>query len=59
MNKLQQFMAIIERDGDVKAAAPAESDFEALENLRRLALAVKVAAPKQLVLVLAELAVAS
>jgi putative DNA methylase len=40
----------------VKAAAPAASDFEALENLRRLALAEQVAAPKQLELVLAELA---
>ena len=40
----------------VKAAAPAASDFEALENLRRLALAEKVPAPKQLELVLAELA---
>ena len=43
----------------VKAAAPAASDFEALENLRRLALAEQVPAPKQLELVLAELAVAS
>jgi hypothetical protein len=59
MNKLQQFMAITERDGDVKAAAPAASDFEALDNLRRLALAVQVPAPKQLELVLAELAEAS
>jgi adenine-specific DNA methylase len=40
----------------VKAAAPAASDFEALENLRRLALAEQVPAPKQLELVLAELA---
>jgi putative DNA methylase len=40
----------------VKAAAPAASDFEALENLRRLALAEHVPAPKQLELVLAELA---
>jgi adenine-specific DNA methylase len=40
----------------VKAAAPAASDFEALENLRRLALAERVPAPKQLELVLAELA---
>ncbi|WP_114988658.1 DUF1156 domain-containing protein [Synechococcus sp. N19] len=40
----------------VKAAAPAASDFEALENLRRLALAEEVPAPKQLELVLAELA---
>jgi putative DNA methylase len=40
----------------VKAAVPAASDFEALENLRRLALAEQVAAPKQLELVLAELA---
>ncbi|PSB37934.1 DUF1156 domain-containing protein [Aphanothece minutissima] len=39
----------------VKAAAPAASDFEALENLRRLALAEQVPAPKQLELVLAEL----
>ena len=43
----------------VKAAAPAASDFEALENLRRLALAEQVPAPKQLELVLAELAGAS
>ena len=42
-----------------KAAAPAASDFEALENLRRLALAEQVLAPKQLELVLAELAEAS
>ena len=35
--------------------APAASDCEALENLRRLALAVQVPAPKQLELVLAEL----
>ncbi|AII45084.1 hypothetical protein KR49_01215 [Synechococcus sp. KORDI-49] len=40
----------------VKAAAPAASDFEALENLRRLALAEEVSAPKQLEMVLAELA---
>ncbi len=40
----------------VKAAAPTASDFEALENLRRLALAEQVPAPKQLELVLAELA---
>jgi putative DNA methylase len=40
----------------VKAAAPAASDFEALENLRRLTLAEQVPAPKQLELVLAELA---
>ncbi|MBD1193927.1 DUF1156 domain-containing protein [Vulcanococcus sp. Clear-D1] len=40
----------------VKAAAPAASDFEALENLRRLALAEQVPAPKQLELVLADLA---
>jgi hypothetical protein len=59
MNKLQQFMAIIERDGDVKAASPAASDFEALENLRRLALAVQVPATKQLELMMAELAEAS
>lgn len=39
----------------VKAAVPAASDFEALENLRRLALAEQVPAPKQLELVLAEL----
>ena len=43
----------------VKAAAPAASDFEALENLRRLALAEQVPAPKQLELLLAELAEAS
>lgn len=43
----------------VKAAQPAASDFEALENLRRLALAEQVRAPKQLELVLAELAEAS
>jgi hypothetical protein len=40
----------------VKAAQPAASDFEALENLRRLALAEQVPAPKQLELVMAELA---
>ena len=42
----------------VKAAAPAASDFKAMENLRRLALAeqVPVPVPKQLELVLAELA---
>jgi adenine-specific DNA methylase len=40
----------------VKAAEPAASDFEALENLRRLALSEQVPAPKQLELVLAELA---
>ena len=42
----------------VKAAAPAASDFEALENMRRLPLAeqVPVPVPKQLELVLAELA---
>ena len=40
----------------VKSAAPAASDFEALENLRRLALAEQVSSPKQLELVLAELA---
>lgn len=40
----------------VKAAQPAASDFEALENLRRLALAEQVPAPKQLELVLAEMA---
>lgn len=44
----------------VKAAAPASSDFKAMENLRRLALAeqvpVPVPVPKQLELVLAELA---
>ena len=42
----------------VKAAAPAASDFEALENLRRLSLAeqVPVPVPKQLELMLAELA---
>jgi hypothetical protein len=38
----------------VKAAAPAASDFEALENLRCLALAEQVLAPKHLELVLAE-----
>ena len=43
----------------VKAAAPAASDFEALESLRRLALAEQVPAPKQLELVMAELAEAS
>lgn len=43
----------------VKAAPPAASDFEALENLRRLALSEQVPAPKQLELVLAELAEAS
>ena len=42
----------------VKAAAPAASDFKAMENLRRRALAeqVPVPVPKQLELVLAELA---
>ncbi len=40
----------------VKAAAPAASDFEALENLRQLAFADQVDPPKQLELVLAELA---
>ena len=42
----------------VKAAAPAASDFEALENLHRLPLAeqVPVPVPKQLELMLAELA---
>jgi hypothetical protein len=39
----------------VKAAQPAASDFEALENLRRLALAEQEPALKQLELVLAEL----
>jgi putative DNA methylase len=43
----------------VKAAQPAASDFEALENLRRLALSEQVPAPKQLELVLAELAESS
>ena len=43
----------------VKAAAPATSDFEVLENLRRLALAEQRPAPKQLELVLAERAEAS
>ena len=38
------------------SAAPAASDFEALENLRRLALAEEVPAPKQLEMVLSELA---
>ena len=38
----------------VKAAAPAASDFKALENLRCLALAEQVLAPKHLELVLAE-----
>jgi hypothetical protein len=59
MNKHQQFMAIIKRDGDVKASAPVASDFESLDNLRRLALAVQVPSPKQLELVLAELDEAS
>ena len=42
----------------VKAASPAASDFEALENLRRLPLAeqVPVPVPKQFQLMLAELA---
>jgi adenine-specific DNA methylase len=40
----------------VKAAAPAAFDFEALENLRRLALNEQVPPPKQLELVYAELA---
>jgi adenine-specific DNA methylase len=40
----------------VKAAAPAASDFEALENLRQLALKKQVPPPKQLELVYAELA---
>ena len=43
----------------VKAAAPAASVFEALENLRRLAIAEQVPAPMQVELVLAELAEAS
>lgn len=43
----------------VKAAAPAASDFEALENLRQLAFSDQVDPPKQLELVLAELAEAS
>ncbi len=43
----------------VKAAAPSASDFEDLENQRRLALAEQVPAPKQLELVLAERAEAS
>jgi len=43
----------------VKAAAPAASDFEALENRRRLALAEQMPAPKQLELVLAERAESS
>lgn len=43
----------------VKAAAPAASDFEALENLRRLAIAEQVPALMQVELVLAELAEAS
>jgi hypothetical protein len=40
----------------VKAAVPAASDFEALENLRQLAFSDQVDPPKQLELVLAELA---
>ena len=40
----------------VKAALPAASDFEALENLRRLMFAEQVATPKQLELVMGELA---
>jgi hypothetical protein len=43
----------------VKAAAPSASDFEALANQRRLALAEQVPTPKQLELVLADLAEAS
>ena len=37
----------------VKAAAPAASDFKAMENLRRLALAEQAPVPKQLELGLA------
>ncbi|MCY4055951.1 MAG: DUF1156 domain-containing protein [Cyanobacteria bacterium MAG CAR4_bin_6] len=40
----------------VKAALPAASDFEALENLRRLMFAEQVGTPKQLELVMGELA---
>jgi hypothetical protein len=43
----------------VWAALPASSEFEALEKLRRLAMADQIGAPKQLELVLAELAEAS
>ena len=49
----------IDLNDPVKAAAPVASDFEVLENLRRLALAEQVPAPKQLDMVLAELAEAS
>lgn len=42
----------------VKAAVPAASDFEALENLRQLAFAERVDPPRQLELVLADLAAA-
>ncbi|MYK07925.1 MAG: DUF1156 domain-containing protein, partial [Synechococcus sp. SB0670_bin_20] len=40
----------------VKAAVPAASDFEALENLRRLMFAEQVATPRQLELVMGEVA---
>ncbi len=40
----------------VKAALPAASDFEALENLRRLAFAEQVGTPKQLELAMGDLA---
>ena len=40
----------------VKAAVPAASDFEALENLRRLAFAEQVGTPKQLELAMGDLA---
>jgi hypothetical protein len=54
----QPNMAIIFFD-PLKVAAPAASDFETLEYLSHLPLAEQVPAPKKLVLVLAELAVAS
>lgn len=40
----------------VKAAVPAASDFEALENLRRLMFAQQVGTPKQLELAMGEVA---
>ena len=40
----------------MKAAVPAASDFEALENLRRLMFVEQVGTPRQLELVMGELA---
>ena len=39
----------------MKAAVPAASDFEALENLRRLMFVEQVGTPRQLELVMGEL----